>query len=93
MSMDLDELREIRVRLEATVNYSPPDNSQEQEFWLAESRAERAEKVLGDLLPVFALVDAVDELKAEVDERIELSFQRHCEEYHPSEMRKGGRDE
>jgi len=68
--MDIDELRELREQLEEALNYCPPDNASPRLFKIAEARAEKAGKILEELEPVFALLDAIDDLAARM-ERLE----------------------
>lgn len=72
--MDLNELREIREHLQKALNFCPSDDAPMHLFWQAERRAEWAEKTLGNLLPVFAVLDALDALSARVSWLEELAY-------------------
>jgi len=56
------------------------------EFDVAERRASAAEETLGNLLPVFALLDAIDEFLNILDNRIGEVMDRHLDEYHPKQL-------
>ena len=68
--MDIAELRELREQLEETLNYYPPDDASPRLFEIAEARAAKAEQILEALEPIFALLDAIDDLAARL-ERLE----------------------
>ena len=72
--MNLNELREIKARLEQVIDYSPPDNAPDIQWERAINRAAQAQEQLDDLAPVFALLNAMDDLAARVN-RLEIGYE------------------
>lgn len=58
--MNITELKELRQRLEDTIDFCPPDDAPLQAFESAEKRAFSAGERYQKLAPVFALLDAID---------------------------------
>jgi hypothetical protein len=61
--MNINDLRELRERLEALVDYCPPDDAPARKFVQAEKAALWAREQLDELAPVFALLDEIDSLR------------------------------
>ena len=68
--MNIQELRETKIKLEHMVNYCPSDGASIAAFDRAEEAAFRADEQLRQIAPTFALLDVINELTARV-ERLE----------------------
>jgi len=66
--MNIQELRETKVKLEQAVDYCPPDTAGDIAFEFAEKRARTAANRLARLETTFALLDAIDALAARLEE-------------------------
>ena len=68
--MNIQELRETKVKLEQVMNYCPPESSANHVWEAAEKRAMIAKNRLAKMETTFALLDAIDDLTARL-ERLE----------------------
>jgi peptide subunit release factor 1 (eRF1) len=67
MTMNINDLRELRERLEALVDYCPPDDAPARKFVQAEKAALWAREQLDELAPVFALLDELNRLSLRLE--------------------------
>jgi len=76
---DIKWLRTLENFLEEMIAFCPPDDAPERLFEMAEARAEGAQERFDMLEPVFALLDAVEDLAARL-ERLERLTGYYAEE-------------
>jgi len=66
--MNIEELREERSALQATIDYCPPENASNTRLDIAIRAGDKASDRLDDLAPTFALLDAIDELMVRLNQ-------------------------
>ncbi len=83
--MNIQELRNTRARLEHLINYCPPDSAPDHVWARSEEAAIKADEQWHQLQPVFALLDAIDELTARL-ERLERLTGHYVKAWEPREI-------
>lgn len=76
--MNIQELRETKVKLEQAVDYCPPDTAGDIAFEFAERHVRTAVNRLAQLETTFALLDAIDALAARLEELETATACRGC---------------
>ena len=66
--MNINDLREAKQKLEQAISYAPPEGATIRVFEIAELAGMTAQHRYDDLAPVFALMDAIDDLARRVDD-------------------------